>query len=226
MKDKLFSQLHRLKSLLRSKPKEVTGKLKDYGYGQIDLQSKSIEGAVEKIRKSAFELSVNDENRSVITKIISLSDDPVKNINELIDLVSSIEDQTKQLKITIPNLPQEIKAYVAADLREIEKSFNSGCYRATIIVLARVLEACLHRKYFEVTGFDILEKNPGIGLGKLIAKLSDKNVEFDPGLTQQIHLINQVRIHSVHVKKRAFNPSAQQAYAMVLYTMDIVEKMF
>ena len=32
----------------------------------------------------------------------------------------------------------------------------------------------------------------GIGLGNLIAKLKDKNVNLDPALTNQIHLINQL----------------------------------
>ena len=84
----------------------------------------------------------------------------------------------------------------------------------------------MHRKYFETTGKDILEKNPGIGLGNLIGKLSEKNVKFDPGLTHQIHLINQVRIFSVHKKKEAFYPNKDQANAMVLYTLDVLWKMF
>jgi len=32
-------------------------------------------------------------------------------------------------------------------------------------------------------------------LGKIIAKLDELNIKFDPGLTQQIHLINQARIY-------------------------------
>jgi hypothetical protein len=88
------------------------------------------------------------------------------------------------------------------------------------------LEVGLHRKYFDVTGHDILEKSPGIGLGKVVAKLSEKEVKLDPGLTQQIHLINNVRIFSVHKKQEAFYPTKQQTQAMVLYTLDILEKIF
>ena len=115
---------------------------------------------------------------------------------------------------------------MSADIAEMQKCFNAGCYRSTTILCGRILETALHRKYYEVTGKDILETNPGIGLGTLIAKLNDKNVEFDPGLTQQIHLINQVRIFSVHKKQNTFTPSSAQANAMVLYTMDVLEKMF
>jgi hypothetical protein len=63
-------------------------------------------------------------------------------------------------------------------------------------------------------------------LGKLIAKLTEKNVNLDPGITQQIHLINQVRVFSVHKKQTAFNPTKNQSHAMILYTLDIVNRLF
>ncbi len=80
--------------------------------------------------------------------------------------------------------------------------------------------------YYDATGVDILEKNPGIGLGNLIAKLREKNVNLDPALTQQIHLINNVRIFSVHKKQQAFMPSQGQANAIILYTVDVLGKMW
>jgi hypothetical protein len=72
----------------------------------------------------------------------------------------------------------------------------------------------------------LLEKAPGTGLGNLIAKLADKGVLVDPALTNQIHVINQVRVNSVHVKKDAFRPSKDQAHAMTLYTLDVLKKLF
>jgi len=123
-------------------------------------------------------------------------------------------------------VPSEVKAEVKADLLELNKCYNSGCYRSAIILCGRLLETALHRKYYEVTGNDLLEKSPGIGLGNIIAKLKDRDILIDPGLTNQIHLINQVRIFSVHKKKEAFNPSQQQTQAMILYTLDILEKLF
>lgn len=136
------------------------------------------------------------------------------------------EPREESLKLKVPNLPADIRADMAADIMEVQRCFNSGCYRSATILCGRILETALHRVYYEVTGKDILETNPGIGLGSLIAKLSDKNVAFDPGLTQQIHLINQVRIFSVHKKQDAFTPSKSQANAMILYTLDVLEKMF
>ncbi len=88
------------------------------------------------------------------------------------------------------------------------------------------METALHRKYFDATGQDILEKNPGIGLGNLIAKLAEKGVQLDPGLTQQIHLINNIRVFSVHKKQRTFYPTKIQVEAIILYTLDALEKMF
>ncbi len=140
--------------------------------------------------------------------------------------VAKTPEASGELKLRAPKLPTDIRDDMSADIVEMQKCFNAGCYRSTTILCGRILETALHRKYFDVTGKDILETNPGIGLGTLIAKLNDKKVEFDPGLTQQIHLINQVRIFSVHKKQNTFTPSAAQANAMVLYTMDVLDKMF
>ncbi len=123
-------------------------------------------------------------------------------------------------------LPAEVRGDLIADISEMEKCFSNGCYRSVTILCGRILETALHRKYFEVTGQDVLEKNPGIGLGNLIAKLAEKQVQFDPGITNQIHLINQVRVFAVHKKQEPFQPTQGQAQAMMLYTMDILAKIF
>lgn len=124
------------------------------------------------------------------------------------------------------NIPEEIKEEVQADMQELEKCYRNDCFRSSIILCGRLLETALHRKYFDTTAVDILETNPGIGLGTLIAKLKEKGVQFDPGITQQIHLINQVRIFSVHKKPETFHPSSNQAQAMILYTLDTLQKLF
>jgi len=153
-----------------------------------------------------------------------------------IPIIEELERQTKSLdlpkdspghvKFRVPPLPSDIRDEVTTDIAELKKCFDSGCYRSSVILCGRVLEAALHRKYYDITGHDILEKNPGIGLGTLIAKLKEKEVRFDPGLTQQIHLINQARIFSVHKKQEPFVPSKDQAHAIILYTLDILWKMF
>lgn len=157
------------------------------------------------------------------------------NINGIENTLKKIIDLFTQLKlpeenagfiINMKNIPEEIKPDFKADIKELDNCFNSGCYRSTVILCGRLLETALHRTYYEITGQDILEKNPGIGLGKIIAKLTEKNIKFDPGITQQIHLINQLRISSVHKQKEAFYPSKQQTQAMVLYTSDVLEKLF
>lgn len=173
---------------------------------------------------------LNEIQHSNISKIQSLinnldSDDKLKVIDEIISLMADINPPKTQEKAKI-SLPHEIKEEIQADINEIEKCMKSQCFRSATILCGRIMETVLHRKYYDITGFDILEKNPGIGLGKLIAKLAEKNVQLDPGLTQQIHLINQIRIFSVHKKKDPFNPSETQAKAIVLYTMDILEKLY
>ncbi len=130
------------------------------------------------------------------------------------------------ITITLPRLPAEIRDEIHADITELGKCFEAQCYRSSIVLCGRILETTLHRKYYDVIGKDILETQPGIGLGTMVAKLKEKNVHFDPAITQQIHLINQMRISSVHKKSDAFVPTKAQAHATILYTLDIVDKIF
>jgi len=148
-------------------------------------------------------------------------------LNTLYEITSLVNIPQKELLFNKPKkIPEEIRSEILADINEIEKCFKFGCYRSAVIICGRILETALHRKYYELTNNDLLEKAPGIGLGKIIAKLDELNIKFDPGLTQQIHLINQMRIFSVHNKKEAFNPSEIQTHAIILYTLDIIEKLF
>ncbi len=132
----------------------------------------------------------------------------------------------RQLIIKEPKLPPEIREDLVADLQELERCFNAACYRSAVILCGRILETALHRKYYAITGKDILETQPGIGLGTLIAKVSEKSLPLDPGRTQQIHLINQVRVYSVHKKQSAFAPTKNQTHAMILFTVDVLGKLF
>ena len=129
-------------------------------------------------------------------------------------------------KINRNKIPREISGEIFYDLEEIVKCYKAKAYRAVVVLCSRLLELALHRKYYEATGIDLLEKAPGIGLGNLIAKLREKGIEIDPAITQQIHLINQIRIFSVHKKKYFFNPSQEQVQAIILYTVDLINKLF
>ncbi len=122
--------------------------------------------------------------------------------------------------------PMEIREEIRADAEELDKCMAAGCFRSAIILCGRILETALHRKYFDMTGNDLLEKSPGIGLGNVIAKMSEQGQSMDPGLGNQIHLINQVRVWSVHKKHEPFYPSRAQAQAISLYTMDVVQKLW
>jgi len=56
--------------------------------------------------------------------------------------------------------------------------------------------------------------------------MRELNYNFEPGISEQIHLINQVRVYSVHKKQKAFYPSKEQTHAIILYTIDAIKKMF
>jgi hypothetical protein len=77
-----------------------------------------------------------------------------------------------------------------------------------------------------MSGQDLLEKAPDIGLGNLLARIKEKGMEIEPGLSNQIHIINQLRTATVHKKKATFMPSRAQCQATVLYTLDTLKKLF
>ena len=148
-------------------------------------------------------------------------------IRKYVDILAGIAaGEDKRVSLNPNSIPNDVRSEILADLTEIESCLKNSCYRSAIILCGRVMETALHRKYYEATGNDLLEKAPGIGLGSLIAKLAEKGVKLDPGLTNQIHLINQVRVYSVHTKQEAFIPGKTQAQAIVLYTVDILERLF
>jgi hypothetical protein len=221
-----------------SLPHEERGSLTNYGKRKEFLAVQDLRNALEAVQRESLELPSLAKREPVHEELV----------NQVLELIPKLEEtDAAKLHRTVSSLyelsqklprqesfavkgrlrmPAEVSAEVSADLEELEKCFENGCYRSCVILCGRLLEVALHRKYYEVTGLDILEKNPGIGLGNLVAKLAEKEVKLDPGLTQQIHLINQVRIFSVHKKKESFYPSRDQAQAIILYTNDILRKLF
>ncbi|RLE45413.1 hypothetical protein DRJ22_04445 [Candidatus Woesearchaeota archaeon] len=173
----------------------------------------SINSLLDKIEK------LNPDAAQIITKIRNSED--FDSMLSLANKIPFFEQKTSGLKV-----PSLISGEVNADWLEAQKCFENSLFRSCVILCGRILEAALHAKYFLATGVDLLEKAPGIGLGNLIAKLSEKGVIVDPGLSNQIHLINQVRVSSVHKKKNVFVPSGNQAQAIMLFTRDAVEKLF
>jgi len=145
--------------------------------------------------------------------------------SEMEELLAEVKEKG-QITFSVTRLPEEVRDELLADLDELKRCYTAGCYRSSVVLCGRILEVALHRKYYETTQLDILEKNPGIGLGTLVKKLIDKEVPFDPGVTQQIHLINNVRVSSVHKKQQPFVPSKAQTHATILFTLDTLQKLF
>jgi len=229
------SSLNKFSSALEKIPQE---EVKDPNI--LDFKQKKQAYQLTLLKTSFKELTTADLSyfkNQELTQLVSelkehFEDNNLQKLKEIVKKLQSLESTLnypkipKSLQFRIPNLPNEIIDDVKADLNELEKCFQSKCYRASVILCGRLLETSLHRKYFEVTKFDILEKNPGIGLGTLVAKMKEKNITLDPAITQQIHLINQVRIYSVHTKKESFLPNKDQTHAIILYTIDIIKKLF
>lgn len=176
------------------------------------------------VRRLVDETKGNAELHSLAVKLSQAHEEDMQKLLE--EIADGVGEQKQQQSFSVHFLPLDIRDVVEVDLREIQACMNANCYRSSMILCGRVLETALHRKYFDATGNDLLEKAPGTGLGNLIAKLAEKGIALDPGLPNQVHLINQVRVFSVHTKQQAFTPTKLQAEAIVLYTLDILEKLF
>ncbi len=212
-------------NILLERPTQIH---RDFQKNRISNLGSAILADIKLLQKKITE--TQDQELSILSKKL-MTNFTTENTAELLSTLSEIkasrtEQEKDSLEITLPKLPKEIQEEVESDIKEIKKCYSAGCYRSAVVLCGRILETALHRKYYDTTGQDILEKNPGIGLGNLIAKLNDKGVELDPGLSQQIHLVNQVRIFTVHKKQRTFYPTKAQANAIVLFTIDTLEKLF
>ncbi|MFT4304192.1 MAG: hypothetical protein ACMXYG_06520 [Candidatus Woesearchaeota archaeon] len=213
----------------KMKKKEVSLSNKIDFSDHKSAQAKYLTETYKKCLQQLQALINNPEVPSRVNELLRILDynDLDKNLAVLKELEKhDVKISKDRIVISSSKLPDTIREEVNADIKELKKCFNAECYRSCVILCGRIMEVCLHAKYFKVTGFDILDKNPGIGLGKLIAKMEEKGIKLDPGLTSQIHLINNVRIFSVHKKQRTFIPSKQQTEAIILFTADVIEKMF
>ena len=210
--DDLISEIRRAKELnipFTSSSNNVT----DFKNSRHNAIINSIQSLLDRIE------TLNPDTGIIISKIRECKDYEI--MLELAFKLPLVAEQRTKLYV-----PGNVKDEVDADWKEANDCFESGLYRSCVILCGRILEIALHSKYYQVTGIDLLEKAPGIGLGNLIAKLSDRGAFIDPGLSNQIHLINQVRIHSVHKKSFPFIPSRDQAQAIMLYTKGAIEKLF
>lgn len=193
---------------------DYSSKKKDYTRGLIRSEIASILHQLKKVKGAG---EIHQKLR------VTHSIDGIRRLIPTLKRIPFPEDTQMNTKL---RLPAEIREDIEMDIEELERCFSSDCLRSAVILCGRILETALHRKYYDKTGVDLLEKSPGIGLGKIIAKLREKDVELDPGITQQVHLINQIRVHSVHKKSDNFVPTKNQAQAIMLYTMDILERLY
>ena len=227
---KLKSALSQLLHSLENADKITTskGNLFDYKRMRSDYYKKSVEISLNQIKENTNSLEGLRNGEQLIPLLEKIEDNlDVDYITNVLARLKEVNIPEKKSIFKKPKtIPSEIKEEIDADLEELEKCYNSHCYRSSVILCGRILETSLHRKYYEATEKDLLEKAPGTGLGKLISLLREQKVTLDPALTQQIHLVNQIRVFSVHVKKEIFKPSPEQTQAIILYTMDILSKLF
>lgn len=216
-------------------------KIYDFGKSRANYYVQTGRTKLEEMRKEIISSSKHAKDIQKVSRILQALDrieelydqKDIEQIRKLVDRIAEDyaglefgQEKSQEPLLDLKALPANIEGELKEDLSELQKCFGSGCYRASIILCGRMLEIALHHLYFEKTGNDLLETAPGIGLGKVIAKLAEKGIDMGPGINEQVHLINKVRVCSVHKKKEPFSPSREQTHAMILYTQDILNRMF
>lgn len=210
-------------SLISVPRKRVT----DYKEQRAEYYRTLVKNNLTKIKEASIDADEATKKKIADMEALYASGDA----KSILGIVASLSVPTPQKSFAQTSyssltLPQEIRDDIFFDLTEVEKCYAAGAFRSSMILCARILETALHRKYYDATGKDLLETSPGIGLGSIISKLRESGIEIDPALTQQVHLINNVRIFSVHKKSTPFQPSKEQAQATLLFTIDILKKLF
>lgn len=214
----------------------------DFKKREQDYYKRLLNGQLRKVKANLAEgmLYGKNEHRDQIQKIkIAIEQIEQKiALNNLLEASSIISNlpEIPNIKVEkplfetksffLPHVPREVYFEVKSNFDEATICFDNRCYRAATILCGKILEVALHRKYFEVTGKDMLEKAPSIGLGNMLVRLKEANVEIEPGLSNQIHIINQMRVATVHKKAGHFIPSRAQCQATILYTLDALKKLF
>ena len=199
--------------------------INDFKEQRADYYRTLVKNNIAKIKEIAKNLDENTKKQVNELESLHMGGDPKAMLGVVVNL--NLPKIMRPINASLNlKLPPEIKDEILFDMAEAERCFNADALRSSIILCGRILETALHRKYYDVTGRDLLETSPGIGLGNILAKLKEANIEIDPAVAQQIHLINNVRIFSVHKKNVPFQPSKEQAQATMLFTIDILKKLF
>ena len=165
--------LNNLKSAIKETNFKENKNFKSYNEIKTNYNLSLIKSSIQKLK--SYILSNNDSNFSSLIYDLDSAfkkKDRISMLNVLEKINSLNKDFSvikKDIHFKVPALPADIKDDISADIKELERCFNANCFRSAIILCGRILETALHRKYYEITNMDLLEKAPGIGLGKLIS---------------------------------------------------------
>ncbi|MBW2986927.1 hypothetical protein KY336_00100 [Candidatus Woesearchaeota archaeon] len=236
MKTAMLNNLSELKKCIRLGTEKKSSSLHDFNSTRAQYYKNLGKTKLNELLSQINDLPKSNQIMEITNLLLEIIDkypdqhdqEELKSKIEKIEgLINSLEMKEKQkIRFDLPVIPASIKPELLSDMEEMQLCFDNGCYKAAVILSAKILEASLHRAYYEKTGKDLIETSPGIGLGKIVAKLSDQGIDLGPGTNEQIHLINKVRISSVHKQNTVFQPSKEQAHATILFTLDLLNKIF
>ncbi len=158
-----------------------------------------------------------------------------KKIREYEEKVSSLNEERNSLKAKldkkdivhykpVTNLNSFTKEEIEIDMKEAEICVNSGAYKAGITMCGRAVEVTLHSIYEEKTGSDL--SRSGIGLGKLIGKMREENIDIPEEITRIANFINDMRVISIHKREKLYLPSVEETTSIFELTNAVLRKLY
>jgi len=141
----------------------------DFHKSRMSLVVQGFDGNCDNLRSLVRGLEVEDGEEILLEQIKGvvrkLDTKDTKEVGNLISMLKGLMAKVhlKEIpKLAIPQrIPADIHDEIGADLDEISRCMHAACYRSVVILCGRVIEVVLHRKYYEATNNDLLEKSPG-----------------------------------------------------------------
>ncbi|MBW3012020.1 DUF4145 domain-containing protein [Candidatus Woesearchaeota archaeon] len=234
----IFKDLEFIQNNLKHLKVQADDDVLDYRKAAAQTQIRLTLKKIKLVHEQLDNLYKYSDDKDTIDSAVKLADlmessfnskksDMVKEaIDKMQNVLADVKIRKDPFEVHYSKIPVEIREDIQLDVQEMKSNFQIGNYRSSIILCGRILETSLHRLYYEKTKKDLLETSPGIGLGKVIAKLKEQNVKLPVAMSEQIHIVNNARIASVHKQKEPFRPTKEQAQAIILYCIDVLNKLF
>ena len=119
---------------------------------------------------------------------------------------------------------ENVKYDISLSYNEAIKAYLNRLYISSIVLCGKVIEIAIHFLYEKNNNEELLDKYPGIGLGKALGKLRKQGFKFPEEIDSTVNLINKYRNAYIHKKTASVMPNDTQAEAIILLVKNFLTK--